>query len=345
LRHYSLVISCKYALLPNSVVSDGAGMMYRGNLKVRDLGRTLVQAAWKTPKNPQYSDLLRMELEHACLVADVDLTDAEVNIGSAQAAAVVRMCARGNGLRAAVRVDASPEVVSGKELLAALIETHFGRAQPTIVNPILDVIAVAYALVGPLCRAWVGAPMFGGSTLSHAAAASLFFYSYWIFHNNLGFTFSLSWDFRRRRYALESLSNMVRYPGESLNVFLPPKTKPENKPKRNAERKAAPALAKNGEGGNANVNAEEEEAQAEAEECFKEEEKEEEGADMAGMRRAGAEGGAVLIDVKDPASCLCWSLVRRGLVLGDLGSLGAAQQRGERGRRTHEKAARGLHGE
>ena len=53
-----------------------------------ELTRTLVQGAWADPKNARYSDLLRMELENACLEADVDLADAEVNLGSARAAVV-----------------------------------------------------------------------------------------------------------------------------------------------------------------------------------------------------------------------------------------------------------------
>jgi hypothetical protein len=38
-----------------------------------------------------------------------------------------------------------------------------------------------------------------------------------------------------------------------------------------------------------------------------------ESAEMRAMRRAAREGAMVIIDLKDAASCLCWSLVRRAL--------------------------------
>jgi hypothetical protein len=92
---------------------------------------------------------------------------------------VVRMRARGNGERATARVNASPAVVSGKELLAAIIETHFGKSQPAIVSPVSQLIALMFALVSPVCRGLAG-PY---NALSLASAKYILAHSVQVFPN------------------------------------------------------------------------------------------------------------------------------------------------------------------
>jgi hypothetical protein len=139
------VLACKYALLPTSYVG---GKMYKPMTSC-DIRRTLVASGWNEPKNEAHSDLLRMELENACLEADVDLLDTEINLGSTRAAMVVRMRARGVGERATKQVSASPAVVSGKELLAALMDTFIGKAAPSWLSSGITLIAILFALVSP----------------------------------------------------------------------------------------------------------------------------------------------------------------------------------------------------
>jgi hypothetical protein len=143
------VVSCKYALLPTSYVGDVGGKMYQ-RMKYSDLTRTLVANGWNEPKHSEHGDMLRMELENACLEADVDLIDTEVNLGSTHAAMVVRMRARGVGVFVKERANTSPAVVSGKELLAALMDTYIGRAAPVWLIPSITLIAVVFALVSPV---------------------------------------------------------------------------------------------------------------------------------------------------------------------------------------------------
>jgi hypothetical protein len=143
------VLSCKYALLPVSYVGDVGGKLYR-RMKGSDMNRTLVAAAWNDPKNKGHGDLLRMELENACLEADVDLLDTEVNLGSTHAAMVVRMRARGVGERARKRVNTSPSVVSGKELLAALMDTYVGQAAPRWLPLGIMLIGLIFAMLSPV---------------------------------------------------------------------------------------------------------------------------------------------------------------------------------------------------
>jgi len=145
------VLSCKYALLPTSFVADVGGMMYR-TLSDTDVLRTLVSTGWNNhnPKDEGHRDLLRMELEKACLEADVDLSDTEINLGSTRAAMVVRMRALGVGERARNQVHTSPAVVSGKELLAALVDTYVAKAAPGWLSSAIKLIAILFALVSPV---------------------------------------------------------------------------------------------------------------------------------------------------------------------------------------------------
>ena len=164
--------------------------------------------------------------------------------------------------------------------------------------------------------------MFGGSPLSNAAAATLCFYSFFIFSNNLLFTTSCSWNFRRRRTAMESLGNMVRFPGEPTGNFLPPPppsrlNRKTPKTKTTFMRKLTRAVQmftedsdddKDGRGAKSEDDNTNQDANPEVEDYVSVE-----SAEMLAVRRAACQGGTMLIDLKDPTSCLCWSLVRRAL--------------------------------
>ena len=141
--------------------------------------------------------------------------------------------------------------------------------------------------------------MFGGSPLSITTAVLLFYYSFYIFSNNLLFTTSCSWNFRRRRLAMEALGSMVRYPGEPAANFVPP---PPLKTKSEPAKREGKGTASGGDDTNQVAATSEIEEVADVE-----------SAEMRAMRRAAREGAMVIIDLKDAASCLCWSLVRRAL--------------------------------
>ena len=269
-----LCISCKYALLPESYVNDRFGKMYRP-MKVTDMGRTLVAGGWNKAKDEEHFDMLKMELENACIQADVDLSNTEINVGSAEAAAVIRFRSRGIGERSRASADKAPEVVSGKELLAALTDVHMGAPMPPYMEPGIMLFAVLFSLTSPIMRAWCGRPMFGATHLSKAASAFLMMYSWFIFANNMTFSASGAWHYKRQYNAMLALNNMVRFPGEPLINFLPdvplgPKGKvsPDQEP-----------------------------------------------AELRQLRQKVAQKPdlAFIVDLKDPASCLCWSLVRRSL--------------------------------
>jgi hypothetical protein len=117
--------------------------------------------------------------------------------------------------------------------------------------------------------------MFGATHLSKAASAFLMMYSWFIFANNMTFSASGAWHYKRHYNAILALNNMVRYPGERVVNFVP-----ELPPA--AKGKISP---------------------------------DQEPAELQQLRRAVAMDRelAVVVDLKDPASCLCWSLVRRSL--------------------------------
>ena len=95
-----------------------------------------------------------MEMENACLR---DLNHTEINVGSAHAARAIRMRSRGIGERSEKRMNETPETVSGKELMAALVDVHIGRQLPSELMPFIMLISILYGLTGPVMRAWWGA--------------------------------------------------------------------------------------------------------------------------------------------------------------------------------------------
>ena len=187
--------------------------------------------------------------------------------------------------------------------------------------------------------------MFGGSPLSNAAAATLFIYSIFLFIINLVFTTSCSWSFYRRRTAMESLGNMVRFPGEPAENFvppLPPDSKKKKSPSRltrdgtksselvtsrgadvkmrtNAMQKIPKEYDEDDAGGGTQSGDEAYTANQGTNPEVKEHAKVEstdanvESSAMLAVRRAAREGASLLIDLKDPPSCLGWALVRRAL--------------------------------
>ena len=267
-------LACKYALLPESYVNDRYGKIYR-QMKIADMQRTLVGGGWNKSKEDAHFDMLKMELENACIQADVDLNSTEINVGSAQAAAAIRYRSHGIGEQPEKSRAKSSEVVSGKELLAALTDVHMGAPMPPHMEPGIMVFSIIFSLTAPIMRAWCGRPMFGATHLSKAASAFLMMYSWFIFANNMTFSASGAWHYKRHYNAILALNNMVRYPGERVVNFvpeLPPAVKGKISP-------------------------------------------DQEPAELQQLRRAVAMDRelAVVVDLKDPASCLCWSLVRRSL--------------------------------
>lgn len=277
----ALVIASKYSLLPDSFVSDRGGKMYR-RIVATDMTRTLVAAGWNDPKNAGHADFLRMEMERACLEADVDLTETEIDVGSSYAARAIRLRARGLGWRGDAEVAARPSVVSGKELLAAIMDTHIGKDMPGTFFPIFFVITLAFAFVSPACRAAVGAPMFGGSPFSRAVAGLIFFESFFFFLTNLIFTSAMVWNFHRQGDGIKAMNAMMHFPGEPVAHFLP-KPPPRKRPRAKT---SVRSIDDDGDG---------------------------EPAEVREIRRAADAGEAILVDLKDPSSCLCWSLVRRAV--------------------------------
>ena len=192
-----------------------------------------------------------------------------------------------------------------------------------------------------MCRGLTGAPMFGGSPLSNASAVILCLYSFYAFNNNLLFTTSCSWNFYRRRRAMETLGNMVRFPGEPSASFvppLPPKVKLKPLPNHGKDKRVATSATLMAGGGFTrelpkvikifpeeyrDVESGQHSEQADVDTSWSTNQSAEtepgehdnvlESVEMLAVRQAAREGATVLIDLKDPASCLCWSLVRRAL--------------------------------
>ena len=285
----ALVISSKYSLLPESWVSDRGGKMY-APLTGDEFGRTLVGVAWSDPKAETHTDFLRQEMARACLEADVDLSEVAIDVGSAVAARALRASARGVGARGDERVDKTPSVISGKELLAAITDTHIGTPLPGALFAIMLVLALVYASVTPACRAAVGAPAFGGSPASKACAAFHFWLSFAWFMNNMVFTSSMAWNFHRQGSAIKAMNAMMHYPGEPVATFAPPPPPPKKAPKKNS----SVAVLNDADAS------------------------EEESSESRAIRAAGEAGEMVLVDLKCPDSCLCWCLVRR--VIRKIGS-------------------------
>ena len=285
----ALVISSKYSLLPESWVSDQGGKMYTPTT-VDEFGRTLVGVAWSDPKAETHTDFLRQEMERACLEADVDMSELEIDVGSPVAARALRASARGVGARGDEQVGKTPTVVSGKELLAAITDTHFGASLPGALFAIIMVLALVFAAVAPACRAVVGAPAFGGSPASKACAAFHFWLSFALFMNNMVFTSSMAWNFHRQGSAIKAMNAMMHYPGEPVATFAPPPPPPRKAPKK----KSSVAVSNDADASD------------------------EESSESRVIRAAGEAGEMVLVDLKCPDSCLCWSLVRR--VIRKIGS-------------------------
>jgi hypothetical protein len=224
------VIACKYGVLPASHTSDAHGKIYRP-IKPADLTRTLILGAWNDPKNANHFDLLKMEIENACLEADVDLSHTEIHVGSAEAARAIRLRSRGIGERASGsdREDGdgdpggglAPEVVSGKELMAALVDVHVGRALPPSFMPGIMLLSLLYGLAGPAARARCGVPMFGATPASEFAAAGMFIFNVMMFLGNFMFAATCAWHYRRLFCVMRALSRMARFPGEPLENFFP----------------------------------------------------------------------------------------------------------------------------
>ena len=281
------VIACKYGVLPASHTSDAHGKIYRP-IKPADLTRTLILGAWNDPKNANHFDLLKMEIENACLEADVDLSHTEIHVGSAQAARAIRLRSRGIGERASHDREGSngnpgsgfaPEVVSGKELMAALVDVHVGRRLPPSFMPGITLLSLLYGLAGPAARAWCGVPMFGATPESEFAAAGMFIFNVMFFLGNFMFAATCAWHYRRLFCVMRALSRMARFPGESLENFLPPESEESDRSKEASSSSSS----------------------------FRELRK---AVADASFARSGSPLDA-FIDMKDPASCLGWSLVRR----------------------------------
>jgi hypothetical protein len=281
----ALVIASKYSLLPESFTSDDGGKMYTA-MTIEDFGRTIVGIAWNSPKDDGHSDFLKMEMERASLEADVDLSELEIDVGSEIAARALRARASGLGGRTVEKVENNPTVVSGKELVSAIIDTHVGAPLPGILLPVIMFFAVCNALLIPAARGAVGMPMFGGSAASKAVAALHFYHSFIYFFLNLIFTSSMAWNFHRQGNAIRSMNNMMYYPGEPVSNFAhpPPPMKPPRK-KGSVEVLSDDDL----------------------------DTKHTESKERRLIRAAGEKGECVLVDLKDPSSCLTWSLVRRAL--------------------------------
>jgi hypothetical protein len=249
-----------------------------------------VGVAWSDPKAETHTDFLRQEMARACLEADVDLSEVEIDVGSPVAARALRASARGVGARGDERTDKTPSVISGKELLAAITDTQIGASLPGALFSIMLVLALVYALVTPACRAAVGAPAFGGSPASKACAAFHFWLSFAWFMTNMVFTSSMAWNFHRQGSAIKALNAMMHYPGEPVATFAPPPPPPKKAPKKNS----SVAVLNDADAS------------------------EEESSESRAIRAAGEAGEMVLVDLKCPDSCLCWCLVRR--VIRKIGS-------------------------
>ena len=293
------VISCKYSLLPESYVSDARGIMYR-KIRGEDASRHIVGVAWNDPKHPNHFDLLQMEMERACLEADVDLEGTEIDVGSAPAAAILRARARGLGERRAPPSSSPPTRVCGKELLAALVEQHVGVPIPPAINAFVFFAAVAFALILPVARAAVGVAAFGDTPLRRTCAAFVFIYSQFTFMGNVGFSLGMSWTFRRANNAMTSLNAMIAYPGEPAATFLPPRPKKRKAPSSSSSSSAPP-------GSNAKITPSTHGASND------DADDSDETAEQRALRRAGEAGEMICVDLKDPESCLGWALVRRAL--------------------------------
>lgn len=294
------VIACKYGVLPASHTSDAHGKIYRP-IKPADLTRTLILGAWNDPKNANHFDLLKMEIENACLEADVDLSHTEIHVGSAEAARAIRLRSRGIGERASgsdrreggdgdpTSGGLAPEVVSGKELMAALVDVHVGRALPPSFMPGITLLSLLYGLAGPAARAYCGVPMFGATPASEFAAAGMFIFNVMMFLGNFMFAATCAWHYRRLFCVMRALSRMARFPGEPLENFFPPESEIEEEASsKEASRRSASSSSRS----------------------FRELRRAVADATRVGTFRSGRPLDA-LIDVKDPASCLGWSLVRR----------------------------------
>jgi hypothetical protein len=123
--------------------------------------------------------------------------------------------------------------------------------------------------------------MFGATPASEFAAAGMFIFNVMMFLGNFMFAATCAWHYRRLFCVMRALSRMARFPGEPLENFFPPESEVEASDRS----KEASSSSRS----------------------FRE------------LRRAVADASRVrsgrpldaLIDVKDPASCLGWSLVRR----------------------------------
>jgi hypothetical protein len=114
-------------------------------MKIDDMQRTLVGGGWNKSKEDAHFDMLKRELENACIQADVDLNSTEINVGSAQAAAAIRYRSHGIGEQPEKSRAKSSEVVSGKELLAALTDVHMGAPMPPHMEPGIMVFSIIFA--------------------------------------------------------------------------------------------------------------------------------------------------------------------------------------------------------
>ncbi|XRA97389.1 SET domain-containing protein [Pycnococcus provasolii] len=274
------VLALKYAYLPVNYVGgdDVLGLMYTKEFSIQTMYATLVLNAWNNPhgernldKEKKASEVLRCEMEAACMVADVRLDDIEVHVGTEAAAAAIRAAALGVGQRSTALISASPKSVSAKELLASIISAHYGKGIPEFMNNVIYVVTLVFAGSFPAVRAICGAPAFGTTHLGKLACVSHFFYCINGFLVNLAFATSAAWDFRRRRFSLESLASMLVYPGERA---------------ANLGERAEKATRDDVEAGQRYSSA-------------------------AG--RGGNDQSRIYIDVKNPSSCLAWSLVRRAV--------------------------------
>ena len=290
----AVVLACKHAYLPVSYVGDAAtlGMMYTPEFSGKTIASTLALTSWNDPNNHHLgenedhdnhsSEFLRLELEAACVVADVRLDGIDVHVGSNRAAEAVRAMARGVGEQSAQTISASPEAVSAKELLASIIARHYGKPMPSFLSVLLQVLGAMFAFIFPACRAISGAPAFGATHLGKLACVSHLLYAWYGFSINMLLATSAAWDFRRRRNALESLTAMVTRHGDEVTT-------------RTRSSRGT---------GNATATDTEEGIQAASEEGGPPSEEGGPPDDPTGPPR-------ICIDVKNPSSALAWSLVRR----------------------------------
>ena len=222
----AVVLACKYAYLPVSYVGDAEtlGIMYTPEYSFQTMASTLVLITWNDPYSKTNSslasdvngDVLRTEMEAACVLADVNLDGLEVHVGSHRAAEVVRTMAQGIVERSAASPSASPDAVSAKELLASIMVRFYGKPMPGFSMALINVMAVVFACAFPTCRAISGAPAFGATNLGTMACTFHLMYALQGFRVNFGFAISAAWDFRRRRHALESLAAMLSGHGDAI---------------------------------------------------------------------------------------------------------------------------------